>query len=296
MPRWRLRVTLLLTAICSGCFSSWQLGSAEAVPAASTSLSANQFQGVAGTSQIGPSFPDFAGKQQVAVRSVFLVETDALSAMNAFLDRARDLGFMQLPNMSSGYCTGAPYGPASDAPPPGQARVLCEGRYGRPDGTLVTINIDVCESCPEPQSTAIVVLDKAKVRDLSPIIGLEPISKTLALSPDVLRSVRTPTNETLRLGEFPTVKHVRLAVPVLSETSLCAITWVALVRVHGNPATAFKVYEAQMFGNTGQGRSYTRGSRRLTQRSDPEMLLTLVEAPTLRHPWMLASRCEPTLD
>jgi hypothetical protein len=296
MSGWRIRVALVLAVTCAGWAAAREVEPQKASASSSDQLAARQFQGVSGTRQIGPSFPEIQAKKQVGTRSVFLVETDARTAMTAFVERAGQLGFMRLPNTSGGFCGSAPYGPPTDTPAPGEARVVCGGRYGRPDNTTVSIDMTVCESCPDPESTAIVVLEKSPVTDLSPMTGLEPISTTLSLPADTLRSVRRPTDATLALGNFPMVKGARLAAPLLSESSLCTFTWVALLKIAHNPVKAFKAYANQMFGGPTPPVTASIGGHRVTQRSDPNALLTLLDGGSLKHPWMLASACDPTVD
>jgi hypothetical protein len=269
---------------------------AGAVP---SDLSTEQFKGVAGARQIGPEFPTFDRRTPTGAQAIYLVETDALTAMNAFVERARQLGFLQLQYMSPGYCVSTPYGPNNRVAAPGEARVRCEAQYGRADGTGLTIQIWVCESCPDPDSTASVAIAKAGGKGVGPIPGLEPISTTLGLPADSLRSVLTPTDASLAQAGFPVVKGTQLAAPVFAESTLCALTWVAPLRIVRDPAHAFDVYTKHMFGSRNTAQSVkTSGGRQVTYHFDArtQRRLTLVRGGTLRQPWMLASECERTLD
>jgi hypothetical protein len=274
-------------------------GSADVAAVATTAdtLSTEQFRGVAGTRQIGPEFPHFAGREQTGSQAIYLVETDARSAMDALVERTRQLGFLQTPAFSPGLCSSAPYGDDPTTPGTGEARVLCRGRYARADRVIVLIDVTVCESCPDPTSTASVAIDRSPQKGEGPIPPLESISTTLDLSAAARRSVLRPTNASLVPTGFPQLRAARLAVPVVSTSDLCADTFTAALRIDGSPTRAFAAYSAQLFG-TGRpalDRAIRRG-RRLMQRSDGRARLTLLEGGTLRHAWMLASQCDPLLD
>jgi hypothetical protein len=270
------------------------------VAAAPSPLSTEQFKGVTGLRQVGPEFPLFDSRTPSGSQAIFLVETDARSAMNALVERARQIGFLKADGFSNGFCNSAPYGPNNRAAGPGEIRVGCSGEYAKADGTRLTIQIWVCESCPDPNSTASVAIVKdSGMRGVAPIPGLEPISATFELSPDARRSVLTPGDATLDQGRFPSVKGAQLAVTVSDDSTLCAITWFALLRVRRDPRHAFDVYASNLFDSSEGAKTIkVSGHLQVTQQSDRHGLqrLTLVQGGTLRQPWLLASRCEPTLD
>jgi hypothetical protein len=272
---------------------------AQATHSAPSGLSTEQFNGVAGVRQIGPEFPVFDRRTRAGSQAIYLVETDALSAMNAFVERARQVGFLKAHDFSSGACVNAPYG-GNRVAGPGEARVWCSGRYARADGTGVTIDIWVCESCPEPNSTAsVAITKKSGLTGVEPIPALEPISTTYEVSPDARDSVLTPTDATLSQAGFPVVMGTQLAVPVFADSSLCAITWIAPLRIEQDPKHAFDVYATNMFDSSKRAKTIKiSGGREVTQQSDPDGLrrLTLIQGGTLRQPWILASECERTLD
>ncbi len=125
------------------------------------------------------------------------------------------------------------------------------------------------------------------------------MSTTLGLPADSLRSVLTPTDATLAQAGFPVAKGTRLAVPAFADSTLCALTWVAPLRIVRHPARAFDVYAKHMFGSRKTAQSVkTSGRRQVTYQFNPrtQRRLTLVRGGTLRQPWMLASECERTLD
>ena len=273
------------------------VGADRTAASSSDHVSTQQFRGVAGTRQIGPEFPHFTGREKTGSQAVYLVGTDARSAMGALVDRARALGFLKTPGFSPGSCSSAPYGSNPTNPARGEARVLCEGRYVRADGTMAVIDVTVCESCPAPTSTASVAIDPSSLTGAGSIPPLESISTTLDLPAGARRSVLAPTDASLIVTGFPQIRGARLAAPVLSASDLCADTMTAAFRITGDPTHAFDVYSEQLFG-TGRAPKpiALRGGRRVTQRSDPDARLTLVEGETLTHPWMLASECNPLLD
>jgi hypothetical protein len=285
------------------CVLSTLLGhgtAAQPAHAAPSGLSTEQFKGVAGVRQIGPEFPVFEHRMRTGSQAIYFVETDALSAMNAFIERARQIGFLKAQDFSSGFCATAPYGDTRVAGP-GEARVGCGGRYARADGTGMTIDVWVCESCPETNSTAsVAITKKSGLTGVEPIPALEPISTTYALSPAARESVLTPTDATLVQAGFPVVKGTQLAVPVFADSSLCAITWIAPLRIQRDPTHAFDVYATNMFDSPSKRATTIKisGGREVTQQADPDGLrrLTLVQGGTLRQPWILASECERTLD
>jgi hypothetical protein len=121
----------------------------------------------------------------------------------------------------------------------------------------------------------------------------------LALAADALPSVLAPTDASLAQAGFPTVKDTRLAAPVFADSTLCALTWVAPLRIVRDPEHAFDAYAKHMFGSRHTAVSVkTSGSRQITYQFDAntQRRLTLVQGGTLRQPWMLASECERTLD
>ena len=290
----RFGVLLAVASIALGVAAVDSVGAPLSV---SGPLSTAQFDGIVGARRIGPVFPEFARGEFVGSRSVLLVESDALSVMEALVGRARERGFQRLPDENNGSCVENQYGLPDDPLPPDRAAFSCVARYGRSDNVALRIELRVCRACPDLVSVATVSLRRQATTNLSPIEGLEVIGSTVQLSTDALRSIEWPPNASLQRPGFPVVKGARLAVPVIDNSNLCTATWVAVLRIDRNLADVVAAYETRLIGADGQVQMIDlRGGRTVRQTTSGNATLTVVAGGNLRHPWMLASACDPTVD
>lgn len=298
MRVWVAGLILLVSAV-----SSLVVPAANARADSQTPLWSEEFTGVAGTTAVGPAFPilDPTRKKPTVVgsQSLFFVDTDPVAAMNAFAERARDLGFQQPGMFANGRCGDAPLALPGATVEPGQKRVVCVARYERADGTAADLSLMVCTSCPEPMSVANVVVTRYRgapaSSDLSPIADLPGDSPTLTLSKAELLSQRSPSNAPLEASTFPRSNGARLAMaPWPADTSgLCtgadAVIWKI---TGGDPTNVFDRYAHNTGDTHGRTTKTTRfEGRTVTQRTGEVSQFTLVEGDDLRRPWMLVTAC-----
>ncbi len=134
---------------------------------------------------MGAVFPklDSFGDGTTGWKAVFVVRSDALSAMNAYAAQAGDNGFRQISNPPP-YCS---------SPHDGEA--FCKGFYVRTK-TILGIDVHVCRSCGQAD-TATWPVSEAQLDYLVtanvPHEGLEPISPPVALASGSPPPASTPT-------------------------------------------------------------------------------------------------------
>lgn len=158
------------------------------------------FEVAPGTQLVGAVFPklDGFGNGTMGWKAVFVVRSDALTAMNAYAAQAGDNGFRQVSN-----------------PPPGcwspqHGEVFCKGVYVRGE-TILGIDVHVCRSCGQSESATWPVaeaqLDYLETPNV-PHEGLEPISAPVAMAsgsppPSATPTVRLTTREYREMLRHP---------------------------------------------------------------------------------------------
>ena len=301
MPRRLVAVLVVILAFMSS----------GAVPAqARADTLPDGFQVADGTRLVGQVFPNLGAV--TGWTAVFDVDTDAVTAFNAYQDQLRAAGFTQ----TSAACadTGTADVGRSDA---ALAGVVCSGVYADEPAVRVRLAVLVCRTCGEAQlvrSTGILELSRSDAADRAQPSGraIEPVSgPTLQLTPadraQLRRSVRAANrgNQSSPSPDWqPDYWHVmnlrlfgtsgaRLVSPTTTFGDRCQPDETTVLRATGDPegmlADLVDNLEKVSEGPWTTARS-ERSSEVVVQRTDGYWTLTMVD-PRAGGAFILASLC-----